>query len=293
MPNLNDQQSLINNLKKISKYAFDEKNNLLSIQEQHIVQENIKSWSDMIGEQFVYQPFIVAITTKDLNVPELKEKPLVFTRASIRHAWKKHASDFSFDDYIKTVKDINWELKRNVLAFQDPNNLNKICFVLDKKSEKDNDLMCIILTGFQASCIEINKITSIHSKKDLLKKINLCFNKNLKIYTNKNTGKWLAATEMDIFNGDNTLCLTKHRLIALYYKQNNIKSQVDNLEDVRRYNFYKNQNVDVGIVCHTDSRYVKPIPKINKPQPNNNRNAHTGVKKTNPNRGCKNKNKSI
>ena len=59
-----------------------------------------------------------------------------------------------------------------------------------------------------------------------------------------------------------------------------------------------NTNTPAEVLCtlaKDEDEYVREGAKtnINNKEPNNNRNAHTGVKKTNPNRGCKNKNKSI
>lgn len=75
-----------------------------------------------------------------------------------------------------------------MLVYQDIYIDKHFCFVINKKTENNNQLISILEVDFDMNSVYINKIVSIHGKKELLKHIQSSIDNGLKVYTNKRTG---------------------------------------------------------------------------------------------------------
>ena len=208
-------------LKEICPLAYDKDNNLLSIREQFLLQQEASTFI----KDYKFCPYLIIDDSSKLKIPELKGRPIIITNASLKHIGFRHGMKNNYrmglQQLIDKLNNIKEEIENNVLVYQDPINTNHFCFVLNSLSENNNQLITVIDIRQEIDALKINKIITIHGKEFLFEQLQKTLDLNLKIYTNNRTGNWLIRNTSDNCPVEDV----SSRLLNLYYKQNNINIQ--------------------------------------------------------------------
>ncbi len=208
-------------LKEICPLAYDQNNNLLSIKEQFLLQQE----ASMFIKDYKFCPYLIIDDSSKLKIPELKGRPIIITNASLKHIGFRHGMKNNYKmnlhQLIDKLNNIKEEIENNVLVYQDPISTSHFCFVLNSLSENNNHLITVIDIRQEIDTLKINKIITVHGKELLFEQLKKTLDSNLKIYTNNRTGSWLIHNTSDNCPVEDV----SSRLLELYYKQNKINNQ--------------------------------------------------------------------
>lgn len=136
-----------------------------------------------------YSTFVLMLDCSHLDVPPLREKPLVMFPRTIRHLSKKHRESIPLLDGLAA------EMTENLLVYQDPRKPSHYVFVLAEKDALGNRYIAALEAEERHNTIEVNKLSTVFSKNELTKHLCAALEAKRDFYVNERTGAWLKSSE--------------------------------------------------------------------------------------------------
>lgn len=132
-------------------------------------------------------PYILASDGGFARIDKMVGRPLVLTARSLKHILRRH------DAEVAALARLLEEIDEHVLAYENPEDEDKITIVLDAKSNGGHDVIAVVKTGLTMNQVGVSAVRSVHgrTRKLLMDSMAKSLELNRAFHLREKSGAWL------------------------------------------------------------------------------------------------------